>query len=472
MIRQLKNGTAIAFKEGKQTVVPNGSVVFEGPKILFVGTDYDGPVDEVIDATDRLVLPGFVNTHLHVTDTLYTKGQLEETLRQLPHGIPQSFDSLYRVLPTVRRTTSGEAQVAAAQVAFAELLQSGSTTVVELGYDFEIGGEGNIKWTEAVADVAGTSGIRCYSGPRYRTQYYHDDNAFNVVYADYGEAGEKRFEECLQFCQDWNRKYDDRLRTILAPGQIDTCAPELLKQTRQYADKFGIPIQIHAGQSPNEFAKIAEQRALTPVEYMMDTGLLGPDFIIGHGQIMTADGNHNSLKAHEIKALRNSGTSICHLPWVKARRGGVINSLQKYWDLGIRSCLGTDTFPFDMFNEMRVASVVCKIVEGSADAGLSNQIYHMATVGGADALGRPDLGRLAPGCKADIVTVRTDTPRATPEYDPFKFLVFTAAAADVDDVYVDGKKVVSGGEVTTLDLDSAMKEVKAHGRSIAAQLNA
>jgi 5-methylthioadenosine/S-adenosylhomocysteine deaminase len=105
--------------------------------------------------------------------------------------------------------------------------------------------------------------------------------------------------------------------------------------------------------------------------------LLGPDFIIGHGMVMSADGDHASMAAHEVRALRDSGTTVCHLPWVKARRGGAINSIDKYSQMGIRQWLGTDTYPFDLFNDMRFASVVCKFVERSASAGLSADMFHM-----------------------------------------------------------------------------------------------
>jgi len=243
-----------------------------------------------------------------------------------------------------------------------------------------------------------------------------------VFYRNYPHEGRERFETCVEFCRQWNGRFDDRLRTMLASGQIDTCDPRLLKDTRRYADELRIPIQLHAGQSPNEFARIGEARNRTSIQYMMETGLLGPDFIIGHGQILSEGGDASRMGAHERIALSESGTTICHLPWCKARRGGVIDSIEKYKDMGIRQALGTDTYPFDMFNEMRMASVMCKVAERNALAGLTQDVFHMATVGGADALGRADLGRLAAGCKADIVFVRIDTPKAAPVYDPFKFL--------------------------------------------------
>jgi len=454
----IQNGTVIAWVGDGHQVIKPGVVVFSDNEIEFVGVNYDEKADQIIDAAGRLVIPGLINSHLHVTDTHYTKGYLEEVSASHP-GAPQNFASLYKILPAVRNATDPEAQVAAASCAFAELARTGSTTVVELGYDYEIGGDADITITERVGEAAGQSGLRCYSGPRYRTRHYGDDDQGGVFYKDYAGGGQERFESCVEFCREWNGKFDDRLRTMLAPGQIDTCNPQLLKDTRRYADELKIPIQIHAGQSPNEFARVKETNNKTTVEYMIETGLLGPDFIIGHGQILSDDGDVNSMDNHEIEALRESKTTVCHLPWVKARRGGVINSIQKYRDMGIRQSLGTDTYPFDMFNDMRMASVLCKVVENNALAAPTHDVFHMATVGGADALGRPDLGRLAPGCKADIVFVRIDTPKAAPVYDPFKFLVLAATGDDVDRVIVDGKTIVENGEVLTIDVPEVVRRV-------------
>ena len=467
----IRNGTVIAWTGERHRVIENGAVVFEHDRIVAAGPDDREAADNEIDATGRLVIPGLVNSHLHVTDTPYTKGYLEEVGSSSGDGTPTNFFALYKALPSVRAATDADAQVAAAECAFAELAQTGSTTVVELGYDFEIGGDGDISITERVADVAGRSGLRCYSGPRYRSRYYGDDETGGVFYREYGARAQQRFEDCIEFCRSWNGRYGDRLRTMLAPGQIDTCERQLLTDTRRYADELGIPIQLHAGQSPNEYARVRETENRTTVELMMDTGLLGPDFIIGHGQIMTGDGDVTSMGRHEIGALRDSRTTICHLPWVKARRGGVIDSIQKYRDMGIHQCLGTDTFPFDMFNDMRMASVVCKIVEKTAEAGSSEDVFHMATVGGADALGRPDLGRLAPGCKADIVLVRTDTPKATPVYDPFKFLVLAASGSVVDHVIVDGQTIVRDGEVLTIDVPAAVRRVNDASKRVRAGLD-
>ena len=104
---------------------------------------------------------------------------------------------------------------------------------------------------------------------------------------------------------------------MLAPGQIDTCDPAMLREAREAADAHKLLIQVHAGQSPNEYERIRSEYGMTTVDYMLSTGMLGPDVLIGHGQIMTADGNMASLEPREVKALRDSQTTVVHLPWVK-----------------------------------------------------------------------------------------------------------------------------------------------------------
>lgn len=468
----IENGTVIAWQGGRHEVIENGVVVIEADTILEVGRVASQPPavgDQRVDARGRIVAPGFVNTHVHVTDTLFTKGYLEESTNVSSAAQETNYGTLYKTLPAVRHAIDPEAQVIAAECAFAELARTGSTTVVELGYDYEVGGDGDIAITRAVAETAMRLGLRCYSAPRFRAMHYGHAPDGKVWYQPYPENGRRRFRDCVDFCTGWDGKFEGRLHTMLAPGQIDTCDPEMLRDTRRVADAHKLPIQVHAGQSPNEFARIRAQYGKTTVEYMQDTGMLGPDCLIGHGQVLTADGNMASLAAHEVAALRDSLTTVVHLPWVKARRGGVINSIHKYRQLGIRQSLGTDTFPFDMFNDMRMAATLCRVVEHSVDVAPSRDVYTMATAGGADGLGRPDLGRLAPGCKADIIFVRTDTFKAAPVYDPFMFLVLSANGDDVDRVLVGGRTVVENGRVLGVDmaasvarLNHAAQRVRAH----------
>jgi 5-methylthioadenosine/S-adenosylhomocysteine deaminase len=466
MTTLIRNATVIAWQNGRHVVIENGVVAVAGDTIVHVGESYDGPVTETIDATGRIASPGFVNAHLHLTDTPFTKGYLEDNVGAIDRPNEEYSANLYRALPAIRNATDPDAQVASAVCALAECLRNGSTTIMEMAYDEEIQGGGEIEPVARVAAAAGESGIRCYTGPRYRKYFYREQPDGSIRYDHNPSDGRERFEACKAFVREWDGRYDGRVKTFLAPGQIDTCDPDLLRETRKAADEIGCLIHVHAGQSVQEYRLIGKSHGLTTIEYMAETGLLGPDFMIGHGQWLTESGDAADLRPHEIDMLKTSKSTIAHLPWCKARRGGVINSIEKYRNLQFRQCLGTDTFPYDMFNEMRIAATVCKLVERSAGAALAPFIYSMATVGGADALGRPDLGRLAAGAKADIILIRIDTPKAAPVYDPFRFMVYTATGDDVDTVLIDGRIVVRGGKVLTIDVPAAVAALNEAARRV------
>lgn len=455
----LSGGDAIAFDGARHTHIPKADVVFHGDRIEYVGPKYTvkpgEPVDETIDTTGRLVMPGLVNMHLHVTDTAFTRGWLNNYSAGADTNSAMNVTALYRMLPAIRAAAHAEDQLAAAECAFAELLLSGSTTAVELSFDAEMGDGGDLTTVRGIANMAGKMGLRCYMGPRYRNSYWRlgSDNA--PAYFDY-EDPILRMHHCFEFCDDIDGAFDGRLRAMLAPGQVDTCSPEVLQATRKQADMTGFPIQIHAGQSPSEFRRIAKLHHRTTIEFLDDVGLLGPDLIIGHGMYLSESGDVDDCNASELNRLRESGTHIAHLPWVKARQGVIMRSFAKYLRHGVGMCIGTDTYPFDMFSEMKLATALCRVAEQSPAAISAAQIFHAATIGGATALDRGDLGRLAPGCQADIVLLDIVKLHATPMVDPIQHIVLSARAEDVDTVFIAGKKVVVGRRLANCDLSASI----------------
>jgi 5-methylthioadenosine/S-adenosylhomocysteine deaminase len=454
MRRKIVNGIVIGWHAGRHQILRDSVVVFEGNTILHVGRDDGMHTEETIDASGHIVAPGYVNVHAHVTDSAYTKGFLEDQGQK-------DFSTLYRILPTVRHAVDGPAEVAAAECTFAELLLSGSTTVVELGFDYEMMNGADIGNAEAVAESASRVGIRCYMAPRFRSGYYGLDDSNRVFYRDYPNKGRDRLRDCVRFCREFCGKDDGLIRTMLAPGQVDTCDRELLIETRSIANELSIPIQIHAGQSPTEYRRIRETRRMSTIEYLHDTGLLKSDLLIGHGMWLAEDGDVGHLPDADRKILSDSGATIAHLPWVKARQSSIINSFEKYRRAGVRVALGTDTYPFDMFNEMRFCAIMCKVVESNPNSALAPDVYYAATAAGADALGRPDLGRVAAGCKADILLINVESPHAQPLRDPFKFLVLGAYGSDVTRVIVNGRTVVSDRQLLSIDLGAALARRKA-----------
>ena len=199
----IENGVIIAWIDGRHQVLEGAVVVFEKDLIVHVGPANNlvpGLDDIRINAQGRIVMPGLVNTHLHVTDTMFTKGYLEESSNISKEAKETNYGTLYKMLPAVRHAIDPDSQVIAAECAFAELARTGSTTVVELGYDYEVGGDGDIAITEKVAETGIQVGLRCYSAPRFRAMHYGHSPGGKVWYEAYEDNGRKRFRDCLDFC--------------------------------------------------------------------------------------------------------------------------------------------------------------------------------------------------------------------------------------------------------------------------------
>jgi len=447
----IRNGKVLAWMDGAHRLLQRATVIVEGNRIVSVGEDI--PAAREIDATGMVVLPGFVNMHSHVTDTAFTRDFLEES------SGPKDHANLYRVLPAVRKAIDARDACIGARLLLLEALLSGTTTIVELGYDMELTGSADLDNAREVAETAVGLGLRCYSAPRYRRGYWRADPAGKVGYYDYPDGGRARMEACMAFCKALNGRHADLQRTMLAPGQVDTCDSDMLAETRRIATATGLPIQLHAGQSPSEFRRIRDTQGRSTIRYMERVGLLGRDFMIGHGMFLAETNDIGTIPSEELALLADSGTSIVHLPWVKMRQGTLMNSYAKFLRAGVNVALGTDTHPMDMIHEMRAAAVGCKLAEQSQQATTAMEAFDLATVRGARALGRDDLGRLAPDCKADIVVASLSQPRAAGYDDPIKYLVYNGDGCDVDTVMVNGEVVVQGGMPLRADLAEAVAQL-------------
>jgi len=200
----------------------------------------------------------------------------------------------------------------------------------------------------------------------------------------------------------------------------------------------------------------------TPIAWMRELGVLGPNTILGHA-IIVGGSSWTNYPAGDVAIMADAGCSVAHAVWVFARRGVAMESFARYRAAGINMSLGTDTNPQSVIEAMRWAAVCSKIVERNTEATTAAHAFDAATLGGARALGRDDLGRIAPGAKADLVLWRATSWRMTPLRDPIKNIVYNAADEDVDRVYVNGRLVVEGGKVLASDDGAILGALQAAG---------
>lgn len=454
VVRALDVIVAWDAEQQEHMYLHQGDLVLHGTEIVQVGGHYEGPVDDTVDGRGLMAMPGLINMHSHPSSEPGNRGLLEEL-----GSAKLGQSSLYEYMPVFRADISYAPY--SNQVAVSEMLKSGVTTYVDMSLP-------RPNWADTVA----ATGIRGVLAPMFRSAAWHTSNGHSVEYTWDEAAGFKAFDAALDVAKSAFTHSSGRLTAMLCPSQIDTCSEELLRTAQQEARRQGMVLQLHAAQSVVEFNEMTKRHGRTPIEWLDDQGLLAPDLIIGHGIFLN---DHPSVywpQADDFALLKGSGASVAHCPTVFARRGIAMNFLGRYQKAGIRVAIGTDTFPHNLLDEMRLAMYASRLMARDYSAGSTAGVFNAATSVAADMLGRDDIGRLAPGCKADFSLVDLRHPFMRPAREPIRSVLYSAGDRAIKDVYVDGVQVVRDGEVLTIDVERALCEVEASQRATLAKASA
>jgi 5-methylthioadenosine/S-adenosylhomocysteine deaminase len=447
----------VGFDGTEHRLLKDGVVVFEGNTITFVGQSYEKPVDHLIKAEGQLVVPGFISSHAHLCSHAGDRMMADAGRRDLFNA------GFLNYLP--RKGKNGpfflqnEDPIPGIKHAMAELIRMGVTTVIEMGG--EVGGN-----VGTMVDLAGEFGIRLYVSPGYEAGSYYFDEAGRLHLEWNEEKGFRGLDRAVKFIEDYDGTYNGRIKGILVPVEALLSTPALLRKTKEAAKSLNVGITIHVAESIFEFQETVKNRGTTPIGFLRDIGFLGPDVILGHCLFIGGHSHTAFPFKGDLEAVAGAGSSVSHSPYVFARRGEILESLQRYLDHGINITLGTDSFPQDMISEMRWASILGKVADRCYEPAHSRDVFIASNLGGARALGRSDLGRLQPGAKADIVLIDMQKLRIGPYFDPIKALVFCGTGDQVDTVIVDGEILVEKGELRKWDEKKILEEVQASAKMV------
>jgi 5-methylthioadenosine/S-adenosylhomocysteine deaminase len=442
----IRAGHLIAFDGRGHRYLRNGLVVIEGDRIAHAGARYEGSADKTVDASDRVVTPGLISTHAHIGGSPLDRSFLED------RGNPQFwYSGLFEMLPVRHESQDDEAGRACVDFSMAELLRGGVTTVME------IGGLG-----EYVVERARHYGLRVYMGLAFCSGRWLTRDGRRVSWEWEAEAGRQGLARAVAFHEKHDGAHGGLVRCFFSPSQIDTCTPELLRDAKRLADEAQRPYQVHTSQSVVEFNEMVARHGKTPVAWMRELGVLGSNTILGHA-IIIGGSSWTNYPAGDVRIMADAGCSVAHAVWVFARRGVAMESFARYKAAGVNMSLGTDTNPQSVIEAMRWAAVVSKLEERNTEATTAADAFDAATLGGARALGRDDLGRIAVGAQADLVLWKATSWRMTPLRDPIKNIVYNASDEDVDRVYVAGRLVVDGGRVLAADERAILEALQAGG---------
>ena len=417
----------------RHVYLQGADVAFAGGSLTFVGKGYAGAADETVDGRGLMVMPGLIDVHSHPMLEAAYRGIREE------HGLPEMYMSgLFERAQAYWPDEEGK--LACAEVAYCELLKSGVTTLADLS--------GIVPgWV----DLAARSGMRMVLAPGYASSRWVLRRSHLLEYEWNEDAGRRGLDDALKLVDSLATHPSGRLSGMISPAQIDTCTEDLLRDSAAAARERSLPFTVHCAQAANEFYEMVRRHGITPVQWAHGLGLTGPRTVLAHAIFVDEHSWLHWGTRKDVAILADSGTSVAHCPTPFARYGQTLESFGKYRRAGINLGIGTDTIPQNLLEEMRWATVLGRIAAEDIRSLEMADVFHAATAGGAKILLRDDIGRLAPGAKADVVLVDLTNPWMMPARDPLRSLVFHAADRAVRDVYVDGTRVVENGRVLTLD---------------------
>lgn len=376
--------------------------------------------ERVIDATDKVVLPGFIQTHVHLCQVLFRN--LADDLLLL--------DWLSQRIWPLEGAHNTASLRASADLGIADLLLGGTTSIVDMG---------TVRHTEVILDAIVDSGIRAVAG---KCMMDHADNPPELI-----EETEASLRESIALAERYDGAADGRLRYGFAPRFVLSCTDGLMRDTAAEAHRRGLWLHTHASENTEEVRIVLERSGGVPnVSFLASLGVAGPRTVLAHCIHIDAD---------EVAQLARDGTHVAHCPSANLKLGSGICDVTGLLAAGVSLGIGADGAPcnnkLDAFTEMRTAALLQKVKHSPA-ALPAGQALRAATRGGAAAMGLADeLGQVRAGFKADLQILELDDLLDGPFGALDSRLVYAAARSSVDTVIVDGRVVVSGGVLTTLD---------------------
>lgn len=451
----IQGGYVVGFNGASHEILQGGVVVLEDDAVVFVGFAYDGPVDETIDARGKLVSPGFINTHIHPSSNTndYFLNDPDKTdllgANYLTFNTPGAGKKSPRGMEDFR---------VSAKFCIVQAIKNGSTTIVLYGGGANGGGQ--------FVEMVGELGLRAYMAPSYRNVsfYFEDSGALRYVWDD--ALGEKGLQQAVDFIKEHRGAYNGRVQGMLFPRQPDTCTAELLKATRRQADQLGVPIQIHAAINMIEFHEMLMKYGKTPIGFLDSIGFLRSDVTLGHCVFLNSHSWASLPRGNDLELIAKAGASISHCPYKYAKLGIALETFDRYLEQGVNISIGTDTYPTDVIHEMRIACLASRFASGDYLAGSYAQAFNAATLGGAQVVGRADLGRLCPGAKADVAIVDLAKTEIGAVMDPIKALLEYGSGRDVETVIIDGRIVVDRGNFVGIDEAELLAAVQAESEGV------
>ncbi len=432
----------------QRDILEQASLVIEGNSISAIGTrealQQRYPEAEIINCRERIIMPGMVNTHTHLFQTLL-KGLGDDmvlkkwfTCMTGPSAVALTEEDVY----------------AAALHGCVESLRSGVTSLVDFMYAHPRPG-----LTAKVIEAFEVSGIRGHVCRGFLTSGVEQGIPAELI-----ETPEQALADARSVIQRFH-KADGRVKVGLAPSMIWALDEKVLRGTRELANETGVLITTHVAETDFEIEQARLRFQATDTEFLSDIGFLGPDVLAVHCV---------QCSPRDIRALKHHDTRVSHNPCSNLYLASGVPPIPEMLAAGLTVGLGSDgpasSNNHNLFQAMKVAALIQKGVHRDPTIMTAEKVLEMATIDGARAIGLDHLvGSLEVGKRADVVIVDTSHPAMTPIHHPVSSLVYSALGHEVSDVFVDGVCLLRAGEFTRLNQLAIMAQSQRVAHSLAAR---
>ncbi len=442
VIRKVETIVAHDDQTGAHVYLFDGDIAFDETAILHVGGRYDGPFHREEHGSGRMLLPGLINIHCHSDEEPLSKGIFDDMGTAALWG-----QAMYEYSTLIE--ISEEAREASLTVMLGDLIRSGVTTLVDIAGPHDA-------WLPTLVK----SGARAYAAPGFREASWHVEDSHRLDYRWDLPRGREAFQKALACVDAAEAHPSSRLGGIVSPSQVETCSPDLLIEAAAAAKGRGVPITLHAAQTMAEHEELLSRTGMTAVQYLESLGILDERLILGHCIFIDSHSWTRERTETDMALLAQRGTTVAHCPVTFSRSGMILESIGRYRRACVNVGIGTDSYPYNMLEEMRRALICSRIAGKSVFDIKTSDVLDMATLAGAKALGRKDIGRITVGAKPDFSLIDLNHPAMQPVYDPLRNLLHCAAERAVKAVYVDGRCIASDGKLAGLDYDGAVQVMR------------
>lgn len=446
-------------------------VLVDGDRIAAIAEGVRGDelargATEVVDLGESLLMPGLIDLEgLVDIDHL-----LLDSWWSPEHAARLEWSETYARNP--RDVLTPEERSTLRRYGLVQLILHGITSAMPIATEI------HLAWAETHDDLLDTArtaselGIRTFLGPSYRSGVHVTrSDGSRAIHWD-GAKGAAGFADAQRFLDTVEELADPLVTGVLVPCRIETVSDELLRRTAKLLAERDVLVRAHATQGvENEIDILARERGTTPLGLLQRTGLLNERLILAHGVYLDVHPEVQGEDHGDLALLAEAGVSIVHCPVTNARYAFWLERLSEYLEAGVNIALGTDSFPPDLIRAIDTGVQLSKAQHGDLGMGLLAEYVEAATIGGADALRRPDLGRIAVGAQADLVAFNLADFRMGAVDDPIRTLILSGTGRDAAFSMVAGKTIMRNGVLTGMDPGS-LDALRADGQRIFEKLRA